>query len=126
MSGAFPYPRANRRRSHCRARSRRLRLHQQLDSQQVLRPRQQEQRNARPHRKGFGQLGRRGVCHDDDPAPQHAIQMADPILANDGIGGQVVTLTEQIETAQDPEIQTMKGWLEELGIKYDGFLSGHE
>ncbi len=52
--------------------------------------------------------------------------MADPILANDGIGGQVVTLTEQIETAQDPEIQTMKGWLEELGIKYDGFLSGHE
>ncbi|QPE05483.1 DUF305 domain-containing protein [Microbacterium schleiferi] len=57
---------------------------------------------------------------------KHAIQMADPILANDGIGGQVVTLTEQIEAAQDPEIQTMKGWLEELGIQYDGLLSGHE
>lgn len=53
------------------------------------------------------------------PHHEQAIQMADQILAKDGIDPRVVTLAEQIKAAQDPEIQTMKGWLEDWGIPYD-------
>ena len=35
-------------------------------------------------------------------------------------------LAEQIKAAQDPEIQTMKGWLEEWGVPYDDSMSGME
>ena len=58
------------------------------------------------------------------PHHEQAIQMADQILAKDGIDGRAVTLAEQIKAAQDPEIQTMKGWLEEWGIPYDESMSG--
>lgn len=57
------------------------------------------------------------------PHHEQAIQMADQILAKDGIDERVVTLAEQIKAAQDPEIQTMKGWLEDWGIPYDDSMS---
>ena len=58
------------------------------------------------------------------PHHQQAIEMADQILAKDGIDERVVSLAEQIKTAQDPEIQTMKGWLKEWGVPYDDSMSG--
>ncbi len=58
------------------------------------------------------------------PHHQQAIEMADQILAKDGIDERVVSLAEQIKAAQDPEIQTMKGWLEEWGVPYDDSMSG--
>ncbi|MEW2011106.1 DUF305 domain-containing protein [Microbacterium sp. NPDC078814] len=53
------------------------------------------------------------------PHHQQAIEMADMILGKDDIDPQVVTLAEQIKAAQGPEIETMKGWLEEWGAPYD-------
>lgn len=58
------------------------------------------------------------------PHHEQAIQMADQILAKDGIDERVVDLANQIKAAQDPEIQTMKGWLEDWGIPYDDSMSG--
>ena len=58
------------------------------------------------------------------PHHQQAIEMADQILVKDGIDERVVALAEQIKAAQDPEIQTMKGWLEEWGVPYDDSMSG--
>ncbi|TQJ49293.1 uncharacterized protein (DUF305 family) [Phycicoccus sp. SLBN-51] len=49
------------------------------------------------------------------PHHRQAIEMADVALANDAASGQVRTLAEQIKGAQDPEIQTMQGWLREWG-----------
>lgn len=57
------------------------------------------------------------------PHHEQAIEMADQILAKDGIDERVVTLAEQIKAAQGPEIQTMKGWLEDWGIPYDDSMS---
>ena len=42
----------------------------------------------------------------------------------DLLGGGDDSLAEQIKAAQDPEIQTMKGWLEEWGVPYDDSMSG--
>ena len=57
------------------------------------------------------------------PHHEQAIEMADQILAKDGIDERVVTLAQQIKAAQGPEIQTMKGWLEDWGIPYDDSMS---
>lgn len=57
------------------------------------------------------------------PHHEQAIEMADQILAKDGIDERVVTLAEQIKAAQGPEIQTMKGWLEDWGIPSDDSMS---
>ncbi|MGV8896328.1 MAG: DUF305 domain-containing protein [Rhodoglobus sp.] len=53
------------------------------------------------------------------PHHQQAIEMADVVLAKDGIDARVIELAQQIKAAQDPEITTMKGWLTEWGIEYD-------
>lgn len=50
------------------------------------------------------------------PHHEQAVQMADQILAKDGIDQRVIALAEQIKAAQGPEIQTMNGWLEDWGI----------
>ena len=49
------------------------------------------------------------------PHHRQALEMADVALASDAASGQVRTLAEQIKAAQDPEIQTMQGWLKEWG-----------
>ena len=49
------------------------------------------------------------------PHHQQAIEMADLALTNDTTSTAVRTLAEQIKGAQDPEIQTMQGWLREWG-----------
>lgn len=58
------------------------------------------------------------------PHHEQAIQMADQILAKDGIDERVVNLAEQIKAAQDPEIQTMKSWLDDWGNPYDDSIRG--
>ena len=44
-----------------------------------------------------------------------AIEMSDTLLSKDGIDERVTALAEQIKAAQEPEIATMEGWLEDWG-----------
>ena len=46
------------------------------------------------------------------PHHQQAIEMADLVLGR-GYSPEVLALSKQIKAAQDPEIATMKGWLED-------------
>ena len=50
------------------------------------------------------------------PHHQQAIEMSDMLLAKENIDERVVTLAEQIKAAQAPEIDTMRGWLEQWGV----------
>ena len=58
------------------------------------------------------------------PHHQQAIEMADLILGKDGIDERVVTLAQQIKDAQQPEIETMQGWLAEWGVSSDDMDMG--
>ncbi|HAQ59487.1 MAG TPA: DUF305 domain-containing protein [Microbacterium sp.] len=49
------------------------------------------------------------------PHHEQAVEMADMILAKDGIDERVVTLAEQIKAAQGPEIELMESWLDDWG-----------
>jgi len=51
------------------------------------------------------------------PHHEQAIEMADVLLAKDGIGPELVDLAEQIKAAQGPEIETLTGWLEAWGAE---------
>ncbi len=53
------------------------------------------------------------------PHHQQAVEMADMILAKDGIDEGVLTLAEEIKAAQQPEIEQLQGWLEEWGADSD-------
>ncbi|SDH21864.1 DUF305 domain-containing protein [Microbacterium pygmaeum] len=53
------------------------------------------------------------------PHHQQAVEMADMILAKDGIDAGVITLAEQIKAAQQPEIEQLQGWLDEWGADSD-------
>ncbi len=46
------------------------------------------------------------------PHHEQAVEMADMILAKEGIDDRVTALAEQIKAAQGPEIQIMRDWLE--------------
>ena len=50
------------------------------------------------------------------PHHQQAIEMSDMLLAKENIDERVVTLAEQIKAAQDPEINQMRGWLQQWGV----------
>lgn len=58
------------------------------------------------------------------PHHRQAVQMADMILAKDGVSSEVRGLAEQIQAAQEPEIQTMTGWLTAWGRKPMSSMSG--
>jgi uncharacterized protein (DUF305 family) len=49
------------------------------------------------------------------PHHEQAVDMADMILAKDGIDERVITLAEQIKAAQGPEIELMESWLDDWG-----------
>jgi uncharacterized protein (DUF305 family) len=49
------------------------------------------------------------------PHHEQAVEMADMILAKDGVDERVLTLAEQIKAAQGPEIELMESWLDEWG-----------
>ena len=50
------------------------------------------------------------------PHHEQAIEMADILLAEEGVDPQVVTIAERIKSAQGPEIELMEGWLEDWGV----------
>jgi uncharacterized protein (DUF305 family) len=61
------------------------------------------------------------------PHHEQAVEMADIVLAKDGIDERVIELAQQIKAAQDPEIETMKGWLTGWGVAYeDSDMGGME
>jgi uncharacterized protein (DUF305 family) len=49
------------------------------------------------------------------PHHQQAIEMSDILLSKQGIDPRVIELANQIKAAQGPEIQQMKGWLDQWG-----------
>ena len=51
------------------------------------------------------------------PHHEQAVEMADLALQNDTASKEVKALAGQIKAAQDPEIQTMKGWLSQWGAQ---------
>jgi uncharacterized protein (DUF305 family) len=50
------------------------------------------------------------------PHHQQAVEMSDMIVAKQGIDPRVVELAKQIKAAQGPEIDQMKGWLNQWGM----------
>lgn len=58
------------------------------------------------------------------PHHQQAIDMADIVLAKTDIAPQVTALAQQIKDAQGPEIETMRGWLQDWGVDYDDSIGG--
>ena len=50
------------------------------------------------------------------PHHEQAIEMADLLLAKDGVEPRARELAEQIKAAQAPEIELMEGWLEDWGV----------
>jgi uncharacterized protein (DUF305 family) len=50
------------------------------------------------------------------PHHQQAVEMADMILAKDGVNSDVFALAETIKAAQGPEIDTMQSWLDGWGV----------
>lgn len=68
------------------------------------------------------------------PHHEQAIEMAEMILAKDGIDERVIALAEQIKAAQGPEIELMKSWLDGWGtpmgdmdgMDHGGMMSGSD
>lgn len=61
------------------------------------------------------------------PHHQQAVEMADMILAKEGIDDRVITLAAQIKAAQSPEIELMQSWLDDWGTsmgEMDGMSHG--
>ncbi|WP_162903834.1 DUF305 domain-containing protein [Leucobacter sp. wl10] len=58
------------------------------------------------------------------PHHEQAIEMADMLLAKDGIDERVIELAQQIKDAQGPEIETMQAWLEDWGVSADDSSMG--
>ncbi|MGC1208656.1 MAG: DUF305 domain-containing protein [Ornithinimicrobium sp.] len=56
------------------------------------------------------------------PHHQQALEMSEMALAQGG--PEVVDLAEQIEAAQDPEIETMTGWLQDWGVEAPTGMEG--
>lgn len=53
------------------------------------------------------------------PHHQQAIEMSDTLLAKQGVDARVTELAQKIKAAQQPEIDTMNGWLSSWGQKED-------
>lgn len=56
------------------------------------------------------------------PHHEQAIEMAQIVLAKDGVDHRVVELAQRIRSAQQPEIDLMTSWLQEWGVdsSFDG------
>lgn len=58
------------------------------------------------------------------PHHEQAIEMSDTLLSKSGVDERVTALAEQIKAAQQPEIDTMKGWLSNWGVSMSDGMSG--
>ena len=59
------------------------------------------------------------------PHHEQAVEMADLALGNDSASADVKALAGQIKAAQDPEIQTMQGWLAQWGASQSSGSMDH-
>ena len=59
------------------------------------------------------------------PHHEQAVEMADLALSNDTASPEVKALAGQIKAAQDPEIQTMQGWLSQWGASQSSGSMAH-
>jgi uncharacterized protein (DUF305 family) len=59
------------------------------------------------------------------PHHEQAVEMATLARQNDTASAEVKALSSQIEAAQDPEIQTMKGWLSQWDATEDSGVMDH-
>ena len=59
------------------------------------------------------------------PHHEQAVEMADLALSNDTASPEVKALAGQIKAAQDPEIQTMQGWLAQWGASQSSGSMDH-
>ena len=55
---------------------------------------------------------------------EQAVEMSDMILAKSDVDQRVLDLAQQIKDAQQPEIETMQGWLAEWGVSSDDMDMG--
>ncbi|MDN4599327.1 DUF305 domain-containing protein [Leifsonia sp. NPDC014704] len=55
---------------------------------------------------------------------KQAIEMSDMVLGKTGVNARVTDLAQKIKDAQQPEIDTMNGWLQSWGGS--GSMSGHD
>ncbi|MGK0721382.1 DUF305 domain-containing protein [Leucobacter sp. W1478] len=53
------------------------------------------------------------------PHHQQAVEMADIVLAKEGVNPRVIDLAQQVKEAQGPEIERMLTWLDDWGVEYD-------
>lgn len=60
------------------------------------------------------------------PHHEQAVEMADLVLAKDGIDERVIALAQEIKAAQGPEIELMNSWLEGWGVGVAGGMDGME
>jgi uncharacterized protein (DUF305 family) len=51
------------------------------------------------------------------PHHEQAIEMADILLAKEGVDPRVMAIAERIKAAQGPEIELMEGWLEDWDVE---------
>ncbi|WP_243223149.1 DUF305 domain-containing protein [Microbacterium proteolyticum] len=58
------------------------------------------------------------------PHHEQAIAMSDTLLSKAGVDERVTALAAQITAAQQPEIDTMKGWLSDWGVSMSDGMSG--
>jgi uncharacterized protein (DUF305 family) len=74
-----------------------------------------------------GQHNERDEAFAANMVPHHegAVEMADVLLAKDGIPSDVRAIAERIKQAQQPEIDQMNGWLEAWGIDSMEGHGGH-
>ena len=61
------------------------------------------------------------------PHHQQAVEMSDMMLAKDDISPEITDLATKIKAGQEPEIQTMTGWLEAWGepMEPEGGMENH-
>ena len=58
------------------------------------------------------------------PHHKQAVAMSDTLLSKDGVSAETTALAQQIKAAQQPEIDTMTGWLTAWGKSADGGMGG--
>lgn len=66
-----------------------------------------------------------GFAQQMIPHHEQAVEMAE-LVPERSSNGEIIQLAEQIEGAQDPEIQTMTGWLKKWGASVDAMEHGNE
>jgi len=60
------------------------------------------------------------------PHHEQAVQMAEMMLAKDGIDPQISDIAQQISDTQAPEIEVLRGWVDDWGVSAGSSQGGHD